>query len=314
MRRTVGIAVVGLVLSLAGVSRAEKPSAATTPARRLEICGAAFDEAQAKHRANKLVEAHTLYGTCADPACPAKIKDECTKRLDAVEQATPTVTIVVRDAAGKDLPATITVDNEPWSGPPGEASVIDPGQHEVIAHVQGEAAARKATITVAEGEKSRVIALGASSGGEVASPSRAPTAAIEEKPSLVGPIVLGSAGVVALLGGVGLLVIAGGELEARDEQRAKAANPSPGTSAEQIRAFNDSAASHENAAESTRLLGFVVGGAGVALLGGAVLWYVLSKPEPSAQLKPAAQPKPAARAGLTGVHVVANARGVGFTF
>ncbi len=68
---------------------------------------------------------------CTDPSCPAQVRSECSRRLDELEKAQPTVVFDVKDKAGHDLSEVkATIDGKPVvDALTGAALPVDPGLH-----------------------------------------------------------------------------------------------------------------------------------------------------------------------------------------
>jgi hypothetical protein len=93
-------------------------------------------------------------------------------------------------------------------------------------------------------------------------------------------IVVGGAGILAGLAGVGLFILAKNEESERDELRDKANGTQPG---EQQNAFNRSADSHAKAADNNQLIAIILGAGAVVLVGvGAVLYFTAPKAQEKA--------------------------------
>src|ERR1700689_3253040 len=92
-------------------------------------CIAANTKAQDLRRDGKLSEARAELQTCGDPSCPALVRDDCTKRLNELEGAQPTIIFDAKDGAGHDLSAVaITMDGHPFADKlDGKALRVDPG-------------------------------------------------------------------------------------------------------------------------------------------------------------------------------------------
>jgi hypothetical protein len=94
-------------------------------------------------------------------------------------------------------------------------------------------------------------------------------------------IVVGGAGLLAGLAGIGLFILAKNEEGERDEQRRKADGTAPGP---QRDAFVRSGNSHAKAADNNQLIAIVLGAGAVVLVGvGAVLFFTAPKHEKAAK-------------------------------
>jgi hypothetical protein len=121
------------------------------------------------------------------------VRDDCTRRLDEVEKAQPTIIFEVKDAAGGDVTAvTVTVDGKPWTDTlDGKALAVDPGRHVFAFSVAGRAPFER-TFALAEGEKGRreriVLESAVSpSAASVPAPSPAPSPSPGTAPAAAPP-------------------------------------------------------------------------------------------------------------------------------
>jgi hypothetical protein len=140
-----------------------------------EQCIEANGQGQELRHGNKLSAARAQLLRCADPSCPALVRDDCTKRLDEVERMQPTIVFVAKDGAGQDLTAVkVTVDGEPLTDKlDGSELRVDPGAHTFTFAVQGLKPVNK-TLVLAPGEKDRRESIVV---GAPAAPAGAPGAA-----------------------------------------------------------------------------------------------------------------------------------------
>jgi hypothetical protein len=121
-----------------------------------EQCVDSNARAQHLRSEGKLSEAGRELRKCADPSCPALVRNDCTKRLDDVENAQPTIAFEVKDASGADLTAVkVAVDDRPLVDTlDGTALPVDPGQH-VFTFKGADGALVTRTLVLTEGEKGR---------------------------------------------------------------------------------------------------------------------------------------------------------------
>ena len=93
---------------------------------------------------------------CAAESCPPEIRQECTKRLEQVSQAVPSIVFDVRDATGADMSVVkVTMDGEVLAERLiGTAIELDPGEHQFTFEVAGQPAVSK-TFVIRVSEQNR---------------------------------------------------------------------------------------------------------------------------------------------------------------
>jgi hypothetical protein len=270
---------ISLTASLA-ISIALSPDSARADVTKAQ-CIDANVRGQDLRRDGKLSAAREAFRLCADASCPALVRDDCTKRLDDVEKAQPTIIFEARDGAGNDLSAVkVTVDGLPVAERlAGSPLPIDPGEHAFTFEAAGQPTLHK-KLVIRESEKDRRerITLGVTDTGlpqaaappaiqpPVATPSPR-TSSGRRTQKLLG-IVAAGVGVAGLgVGGVfGLIAIS---------RKNDAQSACPGSQC----ANQDGSNKWSNAASAGTIstIGFIVGGVGIA--GAAMLW--LSAPSSS---------------------------------
>jgi hypothetical protein len=175
----------------------------------VDQCVDANTQAQSLRRSGKLAAARTQLRACADPACPAMVRDDCTQRLDELERAQPSLVFDVKDGNGGDLvDVKVTLDGQPLAEHLGGTALpIDPGVHEFTFAVEGQTPVTQKLI-VKEGEKGRheSVVIGVrtatpASTLDTTAPPAEPAKGLGTQ-KFVG-IAVGAAGVVAL--GIGTI-------------------------------------------------------------------------------------------------------------
>jgi hypothetical protein len=138
------------------VAAASAPSPALADVAKAE-CLDASTKAQDFRRDGKLSEAREQLRKCVDPACAGAIHDDCTKWLDELERAQPTILFEAKDAAGRDVPeARVTMDGQPLADRlTGSAIPVDPGSHTFRFEVAGQPPV-ETTLLIRETEKNRL--------------------------------------------------------------------------------------------------------------------------------------------------------------
>ena len=119
-------------------------------------CIEANTKGQDLRRDGKLSAAREQLRACNDPACPPIVRVDCTKRLDELEGAQPTIIFDAKDGSGHDISAVgVTIDDHPFADKlDGTALPADPGTHVFVFTVPGQTPVRQ-TFILKEGEKER---------------------------------------------------------------------------------------------------------------------------------------------------------------
>jgi hypothetical protein len=204
----------GFVLLLAPASRADDRA----------TCLEAASKGQRLRANHQLVDAREQFRICAAARCPAVVRSDCTRWVDAVEGALPTVVVTAKTATGTDVVAArVSLDGRPFADQlDGRAVPVDPGAHTF--HLETpDGVALDQVFVVREGEQNQSVTLvlpGRAAPSPAPGPVPATTApaepASESTASASTPWpavgwVLGGAGVVGLGVGVAFGVAAMGD-------------------------------------------------------------------------------------------------------
>jgi hypothetical protein len=250
-------------------------AAAPTP----RDCAAASEDALALKKQDKLGAAKDRLLVCTDAACPAEVREECSRRMSEVTASIPSVVFDVKDASGSDVSAVrVTMDGALLVDHLGAAAVpIDPGEHTFKFEVAGQPPVEKKFV-VREGEKNRHLEV-AIGGGVAAAPVPAGGAALTAVPlpspstpdqaegsswSTQKTFAIVTAGVGVL--GVGLGAVFGANAMSKWSDAKNQCGTGCDASSPAQASKNDA----QSAATLSTVM-FAVGGAG--LLGGAILWF-----------------------------------------
>ena len=126
-------------------------------------CIDANGKGQQLRRDGALSAARVQLRKCAMAACPSMVRDDCTRRLDELEKAQPTLVFEVKDSAGADLiDVRVSIDGQPLvSRLSGKPVNVDPGAHEFTFEATSQPPLReRLLITEGEARRERVV-LGA---------------------------------------------------------------------------------------------------------------------------------------------------------
>lgn len=128
--------------------------ASATPTK--DQCVDADTQAQSLRRAGKLLGARDALRVCVDQGCPKLVSEDCTKRLDELESAIPSITFAAKDGAGRDLSAvTVSIDQKPFADHlDGTAIDLDPGQH-TFSFKAADLPATTVTLLIQSGDRGR---------------------------------------------------------------------------------------------------------------------------------------------------------------
>jgi hypothetical protein len=143
--------------SIASAAAPPPPSPPTTSGDvTKDQCVDANTKAQSLRRSSKLVAARAQLAICADPRCPAMVRDDCTQRIDELEKVQPTIVFDAKDGAGNDLSEVrVSMDGKPFVGRlDGTALAVDPGPHAFTFEVTGQPIVTRGFV-LKEGEKLR---------------------------------------------------------------------------------------------------------------------------------------------------------------
>jgi hypothetical protein len=178
-------------------------SHARTSRADTDTCIADYDAAVTAKRAGQLRTARTKYAACAVVACPAEVRAECQRGVDAVGKSIPTLVFAARGESGKDVSeGRLELDGKEVPNALGGLPVeVDPGEHRLTLTLPNGRTVRR-TIVARAGSRNRLVRLDA----PLRSP-RSPEPHRVSSRSPLGPILLavgavglGSFGVFALLG------------------------------------------------------------------------------------------------------------------
>jgi hypothetical protein len=147
-----------LELSIAASVVATSPQAVADVTKAQ--CVDANTAAQSLRREGKFAEARAILAVCNDPQCPALVRDDCTRQLDALAEVQPTVVFDAKDASGADLSSVrVSIDGrtvvEKLDGAP---VPVDRGEHHFTFETDGRSSVT-ITLVIKEGEKQRRVSV-----------------------------------------------------------------------------------------------------------------------------------------------------------
>lgn len=248
---------------------------ATSAAADVQACVTAAEKGQRARSVGKLREAHGHFVVCAAETCPALVRRDCSDWNSELTASIPTVVFGAHDNLGRDLfDVSVTMDGESIIQKlDGKAVMVDPGKHTFRFEAPGRAPVVEATL-IKEGERARVI----SATFETTEPARPSLPAISADPSSISrrvrhtpyPWIVVGAGVVGAAVGAALVLSA----PSRPSNCSKATQTCVPLPNESEANYRDDKA-RAGRADSQPVVGYVVGGAGLAVVAVGLVWHVL---------------------------------------
>jgi len=232
-------------------------------------CIAASDRGLDLRKQGKLMEARRILAACAAAACGPDISSVCQKRIVDINVAMPSIILLPKDGAGRDVVGVqVAVDGAP-SGHTldGRPIAVDPGTHVFRVLAPGQPPAER-TFVIAEGAKDRreMIEVGPA----LPAPQGGAEAAGKEAPQASGS---GRKTAAYVVGGVGLLAVAGGAVFGLLASSQWSTSKSDCATALQCNSYSNAVTAHNNAWTDATVadIAFAVGG--VALVTAATLFF-----------------------------------------
>lgn len=183
-------------------------TAASAQPRAVQACVEASEAGQLELQRGALLPARRAFERCSDAACPAVVQAECTRGLEQVLAAMPSLNIVARLHGEDRGDANVWLDGVPWfSVLDGKPRELEPGDHLVTVEVKGARQERR--LVVVQGEKNRVVVFDlARPLAAPEPPPRPPPAPVAETSpaprSAAWPVALSSTAVLGVAGFVTL--------------------------------------------------------------------------------------------------------------
>jgi hypothetical protein len=231
----------------------------------------AADAGQDLRDAHKPLEARQQFQTCAATTCPKVVQDDCTRWLEAIEAAVPSVVVTAKSDAAVDLvDVTVLVDGQPFATKlNGESLSLDPGAHVFHFEAKGGGSLDR-EVVVAEGERNQRVAVVLKASGSASSPEPEP---VSRSSSLAStPAGLGTQRILAIAaGGVGVVGLGVGTVFGIVALSTRSAANGICPDASCPTQLGSEKWSNAVAASSVSTAALIVGGAG--LLAAATLWF-----------------------------------------
>ncbi len=256
---------------LAGAAHAQGDGALTK-----QKCIDSYANAQKLRRDGRLRAARAELMNCAQERCPSAARDDCSRWLNEVEAAQPTIVIVAKGDAGEDVAdVRVVIDGDTTIDHLDKAIPIDPGEHTLRFTRNARVFDQK--LVVREGEKMRSVlvsfAVGADSAGSAAAAASARFGS-HKRAIPTASYVLGGVGLAALAG-FGAFALSG-----YSKERSLRDSPCAATST--------CSTAETDSVKKRYLIGDVLLGVGVASIGAAIVVYFVqprtTRPEAAAGL------------------------------
>jgi hypothetical protein len=268
--------------------------AAAAPASAdVQACLTASEKGQRARTAGKLREARESFVVCGAESCPALVRHDCAQWNSELASSLPTVVFGARDKAGRDLfDVTVSMDGEVLVKKlDGKSVTVDPGKHTFRFEAAGFPAVSE-VVLVKEGERARVFNVTFDTGGgSVTTGPTSNTAATNNTTTSLPPppppgrdtvpppptrehtpypwIVVGVGAAVASVGAVIFLTTP--DRPSNCNEATQKCTRIEGQTEEDFRKDQERAGT----ADSQPVLGLAVGGIGLALVVGGLVWHFL---------------------------------------
>jgi hypothetical protein len=185
------------VALVAAASPARADDAASRPDKA--ACVAAHERAQSLHSTQKLRAAREAFLVCSSEVCPEILREDCARSIADLDATTPSVVFSATAEGGDVVDARVLLDGELVAERlDGRALAIDPGAH-TARFLRAGRPPMEVQFVARAGEKNRAVSAAFARPRASSSPARVEA---EGRRAPVLPILLGSAGVVALGGGL----------------------------------------------------------------------------------------------------------------
>jgi len=253
----------------------------------VQACLNASEKGQKLRTAGKLREARESFVVCGAEGCPALVRHDCSQWNQDLQGILPTVVFGAKDKGGRDLfDVIVTMDGEPFLKKlDGKSVIVDPGKH-TFKFESGSLTATE-TALIKEGEKSRVITVTfegpplppgptpptTNTPGPITGPTPVPGA--DSTGHSLPPWIVVGVGGAALIAGVVIFVTTPTRPSNCNADTQKCVRRDGQTDAD-LADDKDRAGT----ADSQPVLGAIVGGAGLALIAGGLVWHFIEPTGP----------------------------------
>jgi hypothetical protein len=155
-------------------------------AASVQQCVDDSEAGQVAHLKGQLLAARAAFERCAAVSCPALVVSDCTRWLDEVVAATPSVVVAVRVDNIDQRRARVLLDGHLWLEElTGHAVDLEPGAHRLTVQLDGRVLEQMAVVNV--GEKNRSVVFRFDSSLPLTAPEPEVRASAPTRRSLVFP-------------------------------------------------------------------------------------------------------------------------------
>lgn len=165
-----------------------------------DACVTSYEGAQQAKKQGGLVRSKAELRLCIG-ACPGELSKDCERWLGEVDQKLARLTVAVRSRGGDPI-ANDKLFVDGVERPVGQLLELDPGRHELRVEAPGHVRRNDVVDLAAGSRTTRTLTLDPGATGR------------DETPSLIGPITVGTAGLVALTAAAALAIA--GHLDVSD--------------------------------------------------------------------------------------------------
>ena len=231
-----------------------------------EACIEGYENSQEFRNDHRLIEASVALSACIKPGCPQALQRQCSRWLEDVERAQPSV-VLQATVNGEDArQIDVELDGLPLSQSlDGKSIAVDPGPHTFLFRFRDEAPISK-HVVVREGEKLRAVSVAFDTHAVAATRKPGPASSATESES-ARPIPM-AAYVLAGVAVASATVATYFALSGRSEEHRLERECAPNCASSRV----------DVASRRYTIANVAAGISGAALIGGAVLYLLQQTP------------------------------------
>jgi hypothetical protein len=244
-------------------------------------CVTAFKKARGHEQSGRLQDAKELLMSCAQAPCGGFLRQQCSNKYNQLESDTPSVVLIVTDASGAPrADIQVRMDGEVFAPQlDGRALTVDPGMHEFTFSADGAVFATQ-KVMIVQGQRNRFITAvargaGAGSGGGTGKQRRMVAQSAEKE----GVTPASASAPRGRLSGTAKVAVKEAAKDKDEEESSAAPSSDSEPGARGVASLTDAPVASDDKSDDTikksgSILPYIVGGLGLASIGGAaVLTY-----------------------------------------